>query len=89
MAYNRDNLIKRNYNVLKIVEKHYVPGVTTYSGILREYVQPVYPMDYKTFMGIVNAPDSGRLLREGPEALIAEAKAAREGQKDAGQLKLF
>lgn len=72
MAYNGDNKLKRDYNILKIVERHYIDGVTTYAGILREYVAPVYPMDYKTFMKIVNDPESGKLLRLGPEAFLQE-----------------
>lgn len=74
MAYTKRNKRVRDYLVLKIVEAHYVPGVTTYSGILREYVSKIYPMDYKTFMRIVNDPESGRLLREGPEAFAEEDK---------------
>ena len=72
MAYNKRNKRVRDYLVLKIVEAHYVPGVTTYSGILREYVSKVYPMSYKAFMQIVNDPESGKLLREGPEAFAEE-----------------
>lgn len=81
MAYSNRNKRVRDYLVLKIVEAHYVPGVTTYSGILREYVYKHHPMDYKTFMKIVNDPDSGRLLREGPEAFAEEDE--KEGSSPA------
>lgn len=79
MAYNKRNKRMRDYLVLKIVEAHYVPGVTTYSGILREYVSKVYPMDYKTFMKIVNDPDSGRLLREGPDGGERKTESGEQG----------
>ena len=85
MAYNKRNKRMRDYLVLKIVEAHYVPGVTTYSGILREYVSKVYPMDYKTFMKIVNDPDSGRLLREGPEGAESGKRKAESEERGKGR----
>lgn len=89
MAYNGDNKARRDYNILKIAERHYIPGVTTYAGVFREYVEPVYPMDYKTFMKIVNDPESVKLLRVGPDAFVAEKQrereaAAAEGREEAG-----
>jgi len=57
MAYNRLNRLKYYKNVLEIVEKHYFPGVTTYAGIWRKYVDPIYPMSYDKFMDIVNYPN--------------------------------
>lgn len=59
MAYNKLNKYKYYKNVLEIVNKHYISGITTYAGIYREYVNPVYPMSYKAFMGIINYPNLG------------------------------
>lgn len=36
--------------------EHYDPDVTTYAGIWRKYVNPVYPMTYKRFIEIINMP---------------------------------
>lgn len=85
MAYNKKNKRIRDYLVLKMVEEHYVEGVTTYSGILREYVSKVYPMSYKAFMQIVNDPESGKLLREGPEAFEERGeRGAESGERESG-----
>ena len=56
MEYNRANHIQRYINVQQIVMDHYDPDVTTYAGIWRKYVLPVYPMTYKRFIEIINMP---------------------------------
>jgi hypothetical protein len=43
--------------IIEIVNKHYIEGVTTYAGVFREYVYPVYPMSYASFMKIINTPN--------------------------------
>lgn len=54
MANNNRNKLLMYRNVLRIVEDHYEEGVTTYSGVWRNHVYPVYPMSYQTFMRIIN-----------------------------------
>lgn len=56
MSYNRINKLTYYKKVAEIVQKHYIPGVTTYVGIWRKYVNPVYPMCYDTFMKIIGIP---------------------------------
>ena len=70
MAYNKLNRYRFYKKVLDIVNTHYISGVTTYSGIFHEYVEPVYPMSYNSFMKIVNMPNlDGRIAEE--EAVLA------------------
>lgn len=40
--------------VQDIVQQHYIDGVTSYKGIWRKYVNPVYPMCYHTFISYIN-----------------------------------
>ena len=79
MAYNKKNKFKFYKNVLEIVNKHYISGITTYAGIYREYVYPIYPISYKTFMRIVNFPNLEQSITE-------ETKKCGESQK---QLDMF
>lgn len=53
-GYNNINKLLKYKNIIDIVNTHYRSGITTYAGIFREYVLPVYPMSYKTFMKIIN-----------------------------------
>ncbi len=56
MQYKNKNKIKQIEMVCALVQKYYVPGVTTYVGIWREYINPVYPMCYNTFLNYINTP---------------------------------
>jgi hypothetical protein len=56
MGYHRHNKLLRIALVNKIVQQHYVEGVTTYKGIWEKYVFPVYPMSYGTFITYINTP---------------------------------
>lgn len=68
--------------VLEIVAEHYEEGVTTYSGVWRKHVFPVYPISYQTFLKIVNLPSlDSRMHRQGPPPASA--------RMDARQLSLF
>ena len=82
MAYNRRNRIKSYMLVAEIVKAHYEEGVTTYRGIWRKYVNPVYPMSYSQFMKIVNMPNLQRELKEAGGVSGGEPEDPR-------QLKLF
>lgn len=82
MAYNNRNKLLMYRRVLEIVEKHYEEGVTTYSGVWRKHVFPVYPISYQTFLKIVNLPSlESRIRRQG----LPPASA----RMDARQLSLF
>lgn len=82
MAYNNRNKLMMYKRILDIVDKHYEAGVTTYAGVWRRHVYPVYPISYQTFLKIVNLPAiEGRLRREGPPPDSA--------RMDHGQLSLF
>jgi hypothetical protein len=52
--------------VQEIVQANYIEGITTYKGIWREYVNPIYPMSYPTFIEYINTavPHSFRVLME-------------------------
>ena len=52
----RINKLRYYKIIVDIVKVHYVPGLTTYAGVWREFVYPFYPMSYVTFMRIVNYP---------------------------------
>jgi hypothetical protein len=56
MAYNGHNKLLFYRKVINIVNVHYIPGITTYAGIYRQYVRPQYPMSYRTFMKIMATP---------------------------------
>jgi len=56
MGYRNHNTMIRIRLVNEIVQRHYVPGVTTYKGIFLKYVIPVYPMCYSTFLSYINTP---------------------------------
>jgi len=56
MAYNPLNRLLYYKEVINIVQANFIPGVTTYAGIFREFVKPKYPMSYRTFMKIMATP---------------------------------
>ena len=64
MGYSRINHIQRYINIQDIVREHYDPDVTTYAGIWRKYVVPIYPMTYKRFIEIINMPKLKEQLAE-------------------------
>jgi hypothetical protein len=53
-GYNRLNYLKHCKIIVGIVNTHYKEGYTTYAGIFRTFVEPFYPMSYKSFMKIIN-----------------------------------
>lgn len=64
MAYNNYNRYKMYKKVLDIVNKEFVPGVTTYKGIFHKYVEPTYPMSYNTFIKIINVPNLDNKIKK-------------------------
>ena len=63
MAYNSKNRLLHYQKIQEEVQKHYVPGVTTYSGIFYAYIKKDYPMCYGTFMKIIGI-NVKKLLKE-------------------------
>ena len=64
MGYNKINKLKRNLKIVEITNRHYECGYTTYAAIFRKYIEPVYPMSYKSYMDIINAPDAAKNLEK-------------------------
>lgn len=84
MKHSRVNHLKRYINIQKIVADHYVPGVSTYSGIWRMYINPIYPMTYKRFIEIINM---SRLHEQLAEELAQKGEQANDVTDN--QLELF
>jgi len=78
MAYNRINLLKRNLLIVEITNKHYEAGYTTYAAVFRKYIEPVYPMSYKSYMDIINAPDTAKTLEKELKKKRANKRAEPE-----------
>lgn len=81
MAYNQVNKLKRYKLIIDIVNKHYDPDFTTYAGIFRKFIEPFYPMNYQTFMRIVNTP--------GIDQALTRELAKQEKSVEKNQLSLF
>lgn len=64
MAYNRLNTLLRWQKIIDIVNRYYEPGITTYAGVWRKYVMPVYPISYQQFIKIINIPNLSRQIEE-------------------------
>jgi len=64
MGYNRLNYLRRCKIVADIVKMHDKEDYITYSYIFRKFVKPLYPMNYRTFMKIVNMPNIEGQIRE-------------------------
>ncbi len=84
MQYSRVNHIQRYIIIQNIVKERYDPDVTTYAGIWRKYVNPVYPMCYKRFIEIINMSH----LKEQLAEELRNAENKRNGVTE-NQLKLF
>lgn len=80
MANINRNKVLMYRNVIALVNAHYEEGITTYAGVWRNHVYPVYPMSYKTFLRIVNLP--GRQLY----VTLPPSRSARMSER---QLSLF
>lgn len=64
MSYNKINKLLTYKKIIGIVNEHYKEGLTTYMGVHREYVNPVYPMSYNTFMKIIGMSNIDSLIEE-------------------------
>jgi len=56
MAYKNTNKLKQIKLVQCIVQTHYEDGITSYKGIYEKYVNPIYPMSYRTFLNYISTP---------------------------------
>ncbi len=64
MPYNKYNKLNQYLKIMDIVKRHYVPGVSTYKGVWKMYVYPIYPMSYNRFIQIVGMPNLRRQMEE-------------------------
>jgi hypothetical protein len=64
MAYNNIHKIEYYMKVVELTNKYYIPGVTTYSGIFRKHVLPVYPMSYAQYIKILGMPNLKKQYEE-------------------------
>jgi hypothetical protein len=84
-GYNRLNYLKRCKIIIDIVNAHYWEGITTYAGVFRTFVEPVYPMDYKSFMKIMNMRNVDKQISEELERI---GKPVQEEEVNPNQLPL-
>lgn len=71
------NTLRRIQRVCEITNEHYEPGNLRkcYKAVFREYVYPIYPMCYRTYLNYLSTP-------------LGELKQI-EQEADEQQLKLF
>ena len=87
MGYNSINRLRRCKIIIGIVNAHYKPGYTTYSGVFRTFVEPLYPMSYKSFMKIINMPNVDVQVERETARLKKSVPAPK--QSDPDQLEMF
>jgi hypothetical protein len=87
-GYNRLNYLKQCKIIVSIVNAHYKIGYTTYAGIFRTFVEPFYPMSYKSFMKMVNMPNIDGQIQDEKERISNPAEKVRENSNP-DQLELF
>lgn len=81
MAYNRVNILRHYKAIVEETNKHYDPDVTTYKGVWRKYIYPVYHISYSRYMVIISTTRLESLL---------EAEEKKHGKwKDPAQGSLF
>lgn len=64
MSNSKLNYLLYCKNVIEIVNKYYDEGFTTYAAVWRRYVNPIYPMSYQKFIGIINMPNIDKQIAE-------------------------
>ena len=53
MSYNRINKLKMYQKIQEITVKEYEPYFTTYKGVWRKFIYPVYFVSYKHYLNIL------------------------------------
>lgn len=79
--YSRINHLQRYIKIQEIVQEHYEPEISTYSGVWRKYVNPIYPMSYKRFIEIINMT--------GLHTALEEERKRLEDKENKKQLSIF
>lgn len=64
MAYNNRYKLEYYMKVVELTNKYYIPGITTYSGIYRKYIRPIYPMSYAQYIKILGMPNLNKQYEE-------------------------
>lgn len=57
MPYNNFHKLAYYKKVVELTEQHFEPGVSTYSGIWKKYINPIYPMSYPQYIRILGMPN--------------------------------
>jgi len=89
MGYNSLNYLRKCKIVNDIVQSHYKAGITTYSGIFPMFVKHFYPMDYKSFMKMVNMRYLDKQIKEEEDCIGKADDKQGDGNVPANQLNLF
>ena len=85
MAYNKINKLRMYKRITDLTNAHYEAGITTYKGVWRNHIYPVYPISYAVYMKIISMPSIERQLAEEETRLGREP----EQKEPKNQLKLF
>lgn len=62
MAYNRVNILRHYISIVEDTNHYYDPDLTTYKGVWRKYIYPVYHISYSRYMTIINTPNIEGML---------------------------
>ena len=68
MAYNRVNILRHYISIVEDTNRYYDPDLTTYKGVWRKYIYPVYHISYSRYMTIISTPNLQLLLEEKEKA---------------------
>ena len=88
MAYNRINKLRQYKRIIDLTKAHYEEGITTYKGVWRKHIYPVYPISYALYMKIMSLPNIERSLAE-EESRIGVPPEQQPGGQPKNQLRLF
>ncbi len=87
MPYNRANVIKRYIDVQRITQEHYEEGITTYRGIWRKYIEPLFHYSYQQYINILGM--GGLVAELEAEQARSRQKSAEPKPRTASQMHLF
>lgn len=88
MAYNKINKLRTYKRIIDLTNTRYEPGITTYKGVWRKHIYPVYPISYAAYMKIMAMPNIERQLAE-EEARLGREPEQPQPRQPANQLSLF
>ncbi|MDR1345955.1 MAG: hypothetical protein LBK03_04570 [Bacteroidales bacterium] len=81
MAYNNINKYRMHKKIIEITNSYYDYELTTYKGVWRKFIYPVYPISYGSYMKIINSISD-------IDAEIAREANKIEEKRENNQLKL-